>query len=178
MSVSAVASCAFYNPQSLQTTFRKFRAGVQQLGQDLESRNLSAVRSDFASLKNLGRRVRPRHRRATVPSPKLSTDWPRIFSPAPFPAPSRTLRRSSRISKTNPRRARLRHRSHTIMAADPVRSVHCSTSSAPRCRRALSPLRDRQTLRRPSSPSHRCRAAECKRSLRRCLVRTALRPLP
>ena len=64
------------------------------------------------------------------------TNWPRIFSPATFPPLSRTLRRSSRISKINPRRARLRHRSHTIMAADPMRSVNCSTGSTPRCGRA------------------------------------------
>jgi hypothetical protein len=177
-------SCQFRpSPAAFSTPHKAFRPLFRSSSRSSATWSGPAVQESicgavgFCQLEKIsGRRVRPRHRRTTVPSPEPSTNWPRILSPATFPPLSRTLRRSSRISKINPRRARLRHRSHTIMAADPMRSINCSTSSAPRCRRAISPPRNRHTLRRPSSSSNR-RRAECKRSLRRCLVRTALHPM-
>jgi hypothetical protein len=112
-----------------------------------------------------------------VPSPEPSTNWPRIFSPATFPPLSRTLRRSSRISKINPRPARLMHRSHTIIGggSNEISQLLDQLGTALQAGRSLH--RNRHTLRRPSSSSNHCRTAECKRSLRRCLVRTALHPM-
>lgn len=54
MSVLAIPSSGFYTAQNIQSTFQQFQQAFQQLGQDLQSGNLSAAQSDFASLKNLG----------------------------------------------------------------------------------------------------------------------------
>jgi hypothetical protein len=54
MSVSAIPGSAFFTPQNIEATFQKLQQEFHQLGQDLQSGNLSAAQSDFASLKNLG----------------------------------------------------------------------------------------------------------------------------
>lgn len=51
MSVAGISSSLFnYTPQSVQSTFQQFQKEFQQLGQDLQSGNLSAAQSDFATL--------------------------------------------------------------------------------------------------------------------------------
>jgi hypothetical protein len=56
MSVSGISSSNFlnYNAQSIQTQMQQFRQEFQQLGQDLQSGNLSAAQTDFASLQQVG----------------------------------------------------------------------------------------------------------------------------
>jgi hypothetical protein len=54
MSVSGIFSTlGSYNPQSVQNNAQQFRTEFQQLGQDLQSGNLSAAQSDFATLQQL-----------------------------------------------------------------------------------------------------------------------------
>jgi hypothetical protein len=54
MSVSGVSSSGFANyNQSIQTNMQQFRQEFQQLGQDLQSGNLSAAQTDFATLQQL-----------------------------------------------------------------------------------------------------------------------------
>lgn len=55
MSVSGISSSNFYNygTQSIQNSFEKAQQEFQQLGQDLQSGNLSAAQSDFTTLQNL-----------------------------------------------------------------------------------------------------------------------------
>ncbi len=54
MSVSGIFSVlANYNPQNVQNNAQQFRKEFQQLGQDLQSGNLSAAQSDFATLQQL-----------------------------------------------------------------------------------------------------------------------------
>lgn len=50
MSVSGISSISLYNPQRTQNNFQQL---FQQLGKDLQSGNLSAAQSDFASLQQL-----------------------------------------------------------------------------------------------------------------------------
>jgi uncharacterized membrane protein YccC len=52
MSVSGISSSSFadYGTQSVQNQMQQFRQEFQQLGQDLQSGNLSAAQSDFATL--------------------------------------------------------------------------------------------------------------------------------
>jgi len=50
MSVSGISSISLYDPQSTQNNFQQL---FQQLGKDLQSGNLSAAQSDFASLQQL-----------------------------------------------------------------------------------------------------------------------------
>jgi len=52
MSVSGISSSSFfdYGSQSLQNNLQQFQKEFQQLGQDLQSGNLSAAQSDFATL--------------------------------------------------------------------------------------------------------------------------------
>ncbi|MFZ3264067.1 MAG: hypothetical protein WA172_08700 [Terriglobales bacterium] len=52
MSVSGISS-SLYNPESVQSVFQQFQQTFQQLGQDLQSGNLSAAQSDFAALQKL-----------------------------------------------------------------------------------------------------------------------------
>lgn len=52
MSVSGI-SASLYNPQSVQNNFQQFQQVFQQLGKDLQSGNLSAAQSDFATLQQL-----------------------------------------------------------------------------------------------------------------------------
>lgn len=52
MSVSGI-STSLYNTQSLQSTLQQFQKTFRQLGKDLQSGNLSAAQSDFASLQQL-----------------------------------------------------------------------------------------------------------------------------
>lgn len=54
-SVSGISSSNFYNygTQSTQNSFQKAQQEFQQLGQDLQSGNLSAAQSDFTTLQNL-----------------------------------------------------------------------------------------------------------------------------
>jgi outer membrane protein assembly factor BamD (BamD/ComL family) len=51
MSVSGISS--LYNTQSVQNIFQQFQQTFQQLGKDLQSGNLSAAQSDFATLQKL-----------------------------------------------------------------------------------------------------------------------------
>jgi soluble cytochrome b562 len=55
MSVAGVSGSSFvdYDAQSVQNRMQEFRKDFQQLGQDLQSGNLSAAQSDFASIKQL-----------------------------------------------------------------------------------------------------------------------------
>jgi len=52
MSVAGIfsSSLSAYNPQSIQGRMQQFQQEFQQLGQDLQSGNLSAAQSDFATL--------------------------------------------------------------------------------------------------------------------------------
>ena len=52
MSVSGILSSSFsnYNVQNLQSRMQQFQQEFQQLGQDLQSGNLSAAQSDFGAL--------------------------------------------------------------------------------------------------------------------------------
>jgi outer membrane protein assembly factor BamD (BamD/ComL family) len=52
MSVSGISSSSLsdYNTQSVQNKMQQFQQEFQQLGQDLQSGNLSAAQSDFATL--------------------------------------------------------------------------------------------------------------------------------
>jgi len=52
MSVAGIFSSGIssYNPQSIQNRMQQFQQEFQQLGQDLQSGNLSAAQSDFATL--------------------------------------------------------------------------------------------------------------------------------
>jgi outer membrane protein assembly factor BamD (BamD/ComL family) len=51
MLLSGIASSSFqFNPQSVQAQVQQVQKEFQQLGQDLQSGNLSAAQSDFASL--------------------------------------------------------------------------------------------------------------------------------
>ncbi|MGA7220368.1 MAG: hypothetical protein WBX38_18775 [Candidatus Sulfotelmatobacter sp.] len=53
MSVSGISTSSLYQTPGVQNDFQKARQDFQQLGQDLESGNLSAAQSDFATLQNL-----------------------------------------------------------------------------------------------------------------------------
>jgi outer membrane protein assembly factor BamD (BamD/ComL family) len=53
MSVSGISSTSFYNTQSVQNTVQQFQQAFEQLGKDLQSGNLSAAQSDFATLQQL-----------------------------------------------------------------------------------------------------------------------------
>ncbi|MFZ0294257.1 MAG: hypothetical protein WAL52_11685 [Candidatus Sulfotelmatobacter sp.] len=54
MSVSGISSSSLFNTSGVQSIFQQFQQTFQQLGQDLQSGNLSAAQSDFASLQKLG----------------------------------------------------------------------------------------------------------------------------
>ncbi len=53
MSVSGISSSSLfdYNTQSVQNKMQQFQKEFQQLGQDLQSGNMSAAQSDFATLR-------------------------------------------------------------------------------------------------------------------------------
>ena len=55
MSVSGISSSSLYNytNQTLQSNMKQIQQEFQQLGQDLQSGNLSAAQSDFATLEQL-----------------------------------------------------------------------------------------------------------------------------
>jgi len=56
MSASAIVSSSFlnYDNQTIQSRMQRFRQEFQQLGQDLQSGNLSAAQQDFVTLQQLG----------------------------------------------------------------------------------------------------------------------------
>lgn len=54
MSVSGISSSSLFNTSGVQSLFQQFQQTFQQLGKDLQSGNLSAAQSDFATLQNLG----------------------------------------------------------------------------------------------------------------------------
>jgi outer membrane protein assembly factor BamD (BamD/ComL family) len=54
MSVSGISSSSLFNTSGVQSLFQQFQQTFQQLGQDMQSGNLSAAQSDFAALQNLG----------------------------------------------------------------------------------------------------------------------------
>ncbi|MGA9509412.1 MAG: hypothetical protein WBV55_12415 [Candidatus Sulfotelmatobacter sp.] len=54
MSVSGISSSSLFNTSGVQSIFQQFQQTFQQLGQDLQSGNLSAAQSDFATLQKLG----------------------------------------------------------------------------------------------------------------------------
>jgi uncharacterized protein YukE len=54
MSVAGISSSSFFNnAQNIQANLQQFQQDFQQLGQDLQSGNLSAAQTDFASLEQL-----------------------------------------------------------------------------------------------------------------------------
>jgi outer membrane protein assembly factor BamD (BamD/ComL family) len=53
MSVSGISSTSLYNTESSQNNLQQIQQTFQQLGQDLQSGNLSAAQSDFAALQKL-----------------------------------------------------------------------------------------------------------------------------
>jgi soluble cytochrome b562 len=55
MSVSGISSSSLlnYSTQDVQSKMKQFQQAFQQLGQDLQSGNLSAAQSDFATLQQL-----------------------------------------------------------------------------------------------------------------------------
>jgi outer membrane protein assembly factor BamD (BamD/ComL family) len=56
MSVSGISSSAVFNSatQSIEAKVKQFQQEFQQLGQDLQSGNLSAAQSDFVTLQQIG----------------------------------------------------------------------------------------------------------------------------
>jgi len=56
MSVAGISSSSFadYNVQSVRQRMQQFKSDFQQLGQDLQSGNLTAAQSDFAKLQQDG----------------------------------------------------------------------------------------------------------------------------
>ena len=54
MSVSGIMSTSFFQPSQVQNSFQQRRAEFQQLGQALQSGNLSAAQQDFAELTSSG----------------------------------------------------------------------------------------------------------------------------
>jgi outer membrane protein assembly factor BamD (BamD/ComL family) len=56
MSVAGISGSSLFNyeNQTIQNRFQQFRQEFQQLGQDLQSGNLSAAQQDFATLQQLG----------------------------------------------------------------------------------------------------------------------------
>jgi len=59
MSVSGISSSSFssYNLQTIQSRMQQFQQEFQQLGQDLQSGNLSAAQSDFGALQQYAPQV-------------------------------------------------------------------------------------------------------------------------
>jgi outer membrane protein assembly factor BamD (BamD/ComL family) len=59
MSVASIASSALlhYSGQTMQSNRQKFQQSIQQLGQDLQSGNLSAAQSDFATLQQMAPQI-------------------------------------------------------------------------------------------------------------------------
>ncbi len=59
MSIASIASSTLlhYSGQAMQSNRQKWQQNLQQLGQDLQSGNLSAAQSDFASLQQLAPQV-------------------------------------------------------------------------------------------------------------------------
>lgn len=53
MSVSGISSSSLFNTPGVQSAVQQFKQEFQQLGQDLQSGNLSAAQSDFSTLQNL-----------------------------------------------------------------------------------------------------------------------------
>ena len=54
MSVSGISSSNLFANQTIQNQVQQFQKEFQQLGQDLQSGNLSAAQSDFVTLQQLG----------------------------------------------------------------------------------------------------------------------------
>jgi outer membrane protein assembly factor BamD (BamD/ComL family) len=59
MSVSGISSSSLYGTQTVQNNFQKAQQEFQQLGQDLQSGDISAAQSDFTTLQNLLPQVSP-----------------------------------------------------------------------------------------------------------------------
>jgi hypothetical protein len=59
MSIASIASSTLlhYSGQAIQSSRQKWQQGLQQLGQDIQSGNLSAAQSDFATLQQLAPQV-------------------------------------------------------------------------------------------------------------------------
>ncbi len=72
MSVSGISSTSFanYGAQSIQNRMQTARQEFQQLGQDLQSGNLTAAQSDFATLQQSG----PQSGSSTQSSSPVATD--------------------------------------------------------------------------------------------------------
>jgi len=107
MSVSGV-SISLFNTQTTQTNIQKAQQEFQKLGKDLESGNLSAAQTDFATLQNLAPPssfTTTSTSQSNSPMPRLSPNWARISSPA-------TSQRHGRISLPSSRIFKIKHLSH------------------------------------------------------------------
>ena len=114
MSVAGISSSNLFdfNSQSVQNRKQQFQQEFQQLGQDLQSGNLSAAQTDFTTLQQSGPQISSTSsNQNTSPSHRISNSFRRTFSLVIFPPRSRTTRKSSRISRVS-RLAKHGHHHH------------------------------------------------------------------
>jgi hypothetical protein len=169
-----------YRTQGTQNNLQKVQQEFQQLGQDLQSGNLSAAQSDFASLQSLEPQGNS-NSSSQVSSPHitgLQPAFPRIFSPEICRERSKTTRRCNKTS-----RVKLSKDTTIIITmaagAKEARSARHFSSWDRRCNPAIS-----RPLSRPIAPCSRTchssgrlalRLAPSRRSHRPSPVRTAFR---
>ena len=127
MSVSGISSSSLfdYNTQSVQNKMQQFQQEFQQLGQDLQSGNLSAAQSDFATLQQYAPQTNSTssRRRAIIRLPRSLPSWAKICSRATPRRRSRTSPRFSRTFKSQSTQAAIIITAAVVEAAAPTRSA-------------------------------------------------------
>ena len=152
MSVAGISSTSFYNPQSVSNKMQQVRQEFQQLGQDLQSGNLSAAQADFATLQQLSPQANSTSSSpSTNPIAQEFNQLSQDLNPGTLRRRNRTTRRFSRISKVKQGMPTI---IITVAAAvNRVESASCLNNWDKSCNPA--------TSRRPSRPTARCSRTSC-----------------
>ncbi len=176
MSVSGISGSLFgFNNPTVQSKAQQIQQEFQQLGEDLQSGNLSAAQSDYATLEQLVPQNSASSTSST-PSTQSSNPLAQAFnqlgqdrSPGICLRRSRILPRFSRICRTRLGKCRPTVIIITTGAAatDRIRLASCSNSWDRNCSRAIFRRRNRATTRSPRTCSRS--EPQARRAVRRVL---------
>ena len=141
MSVSGISSSSLFNTSGVQSLFQQFQQTFQQLGKDLQSGNLSAAQSDFATLQNLGSQNSTATSQTNSPIAQAFSQLAKDLQSGNLSAAQQdfsTIQQDFQNQSAQARRSPPKATIIMTVEVERVRSANSSISSAPRCSRAIS----------------------------------------
>ncbi len=188
MSVSGISSSTLYDTQSVQSTAQQLRQEFQQLGQDLQSSNLSAAQSDFATLQNLSAQNSPSTSQTSNPITQAFSQLAKDLQSGnlsgaqqDFATIQQDFKNQSTQGQTGATQGHHHHhqgRRRSKRGQPALRPTRHRPAVRRPLFRATGFPRNRPTAHWPSNSSNRRQALQCRHSRRQRPIRTEFRSPP